>query len=267
MADDSLTRPYRLRASGKTCSRCDANKPRTREFFSNHKTNADGLHSTCKECLAADRRRQRAEQPERFRAIEARRRERHRVKLIEKSRRYYSERGHIYRENAKERIERTREEANRRAREKIAANREENREKQRKWREENRDRLRGIYRDRYREMSPQQRLRHGFGCSISRSIKKAIGGLPPGYKRPGWQQILGYTKEELFRHLERQFRPGMTWENYGTYWHIDHIIPASSFKYESVDDPEFHACWALTNLQPLEKIKNIQKSNRRTHLL
>jgi hypothetical protein len=217
--------------------------------------------------LAEDRRRQRAEQPDRFRKIEAKRRERHRDELIKKSRRYYRERKHIYRENAKERIDRYRDEANRKKREKVAADREFYREKQRKWRDENRDKLRVIYRERYGKMSPQQRLRHGFGASISASIRKARRKLPPGYKRPGWQRILGYTKEDLFRHLERQFKPGMTWENYGSYWHIDHIIPASSFSYESVDDPEFHACWAITNLRPLEKIKNIQKSNKRTLLL
>ena len=59
----------------------------------------------------------------------------------------------------------------------------------------------------------------------------------------------------------------MNWQNYGKYWHLDHIVPLSEFRYESYDDPEMRAAWALSNLRPLEKSKNLEKSNKRTHLL
>lgn len=54
----------------------------------------------------------------------------------------------------------------------------------------------------------------------------------------------------------------MNWDNYGSYWHIDHIKPISLFKYETAEDPEFKKCWALDNLQPLEKIANLKKGNK-----
>ncbi len=54
----------------------------------------------------------------------------------------------------------------------------------------------------------------------------------------------------------------MSWENYGSYWWLDHIKPRSSFNYESPDDKELKECWALENLQPLEKIANIRKGNK-----
>jgi hypothetical protein len=41
-----------------------------------------------------------------------------------------------------------------------------------------------------------------------------------------------YTLAELERHIERQFSNGMTWENMGK-WHLDHVLPLSSFTYES----------------------------------
>jgi 5-methylcytosine-specific restriction endonuclease McrA len=88
-----------------------------------------------------------------------------------------------------------------------------------------------------------------------------------GYKNESWQTAFGYTKQDLCRHIERQFTRGMTWQNFGTFWHLDHIVPLASFSYTGFDDPEFKAAWALTNLRPLEKIKNIQKHAKRTHLL
>ena len=54
----------------------------------------------------------------------------------------------------------------------------------------------------------------------------------------------------------------MSWENYGSYWHIDHIKPDSRFIYESVEDIEFKKCWALSNLQPLKAEDNLKKSNK-----
>jgi hypothetical protein len=69
---------------------------------------------------------------------------------------------------------------------------------------------------------------------------------------------LGYTLEELMKHLENQFVDGMSWDNYGE-WHVDHIRPMSSFEFESVDDPEFKVCWSLDNLQPLWGPDNLSK--------
>jgi len=70
-----------------------------------------------------------------------------------------------------------------------------------------------------------------------------------------WQKLVGYTPEELKRHLENKFNNGMSWENYGK-WHIDHIIPKSFFVFGSVDDVEFKYCWSLDNLQPMWGIDN-----------
>lgn len=73
-----------------------------------------------------------------------------------------------------------------------------------------------------------------------------------------WEDIVGYTIKDLMRHLERKFKLGMTWDNYGK-WHIDHIIPVSAFSYTSIDDIDFKRCWALKNLQPLWHWENESK--------
>ena len=77
-----------------------------------------------------------------------------------------------------------------------------------------------------------------------------------------WETILGYTTEQLKQHLESKFKPGMTWENYGSYWHIDHIKPKSWFEVSSIEDPKLLECWSLNNLQPLEASINCSKCDR-----
>lgn len=74
--------------------------------------------------------------------------------------------------------------------------------------------------------------------------------------------LLGYGVKELRQHLEARFTEEMNWSNYGTYWHIDHIVPKSWFKYESVEDEAFKKCWSLDNLQPLDARANASKGNR-----
>jgi 5-methylcytosine-specific restriction endonuclease McrA len=81
----------------------------------------------------------------------------------------------------------------------------------------------------------------------------------------------GFPAEEVMAHLERQFLPGMTWANYGSYWHIDHIVPVSAFRLANeageIDWDEARRCWALTNLRPLSARANSKKGGTRLHLL
>ncbi len=89
------------------------------------------------------------------------------------------------------------------------------------------------------------------------AIKKAIKEHKAGRR---WEDLVGYTLQELVKHLERKFKPGMSWENFGQ-WHIDHIIPKSLFNYKTPEDFDFKRCWALSNLQPLWEKDNIIKND------
>ena len=62
---------------------------------------------------------------------------------------------------------------------------------------------------------------------------------------------LGCSIEEFKLHLEKQFDENMNWENYGTYWEIDHIQPLSK-------GGSFH----YTNTQPMHFSENRSKGNR-----
>ena len=73
-------------------------------------------------------------------------------------------------------------------------------------------------------------------------------------------EVLGYSPDELVKHLDVQLKDGMTWQNYGE-WHVDHKLPLSSFTFNDMNDPEFKRCWALENLQPMWGGENIRKYN------
>lgn len=80
--------------------------------------------------------------------------------------------------------------------------------------------------------------------------------------------LLGFSADELKRHLERQFTRGMSWHAFlAGRIHIDHIVPVAAFSVTSVDDPDFKVCWALTNLRPMWARDNIVKGAKRLTLL
>lgn len=88
--------------------------------------------------------------------------------------------------------------------------------------------------------------------------------LSSGKSGRSWLQMVPYTVEELIAHLEKQFLPGMSWENRQK-WHIDHVIPCASF--DQSDPKQFAACWSLTNLRPIWAKDNIAKGSKVEHLL
>ena len=97
--------------------------------------------------------------------------------------------------------------------------------------------------------------------NISNQIRKAFKAKN-NRKDNRTFSALGYTPDELWRHLESQFTDGMSWENMGKNgWHIDHIRPIASFNFDSTEHPEFKECWALENLQPMWEKENISKNS------
>lgn len=111
---------------------------------------------------------------------------------------------------------------------------------------------------REKRQDPRHRLDHRMGQLLRSGLRNKNGRA--------WESLVGYTLDELFAHIERQFLPGMSWGNMDE-WHVDHIRPKSSFSYESEDDPEFKECWALTNLRPLWAKDNLSKGGKRLYLI
>jgi len=72
-------------------------------------------------------------------------------------------------------------------------------------------------------------------------------------------KMLGYNGETLRAHLEKHMLPGMTWENYGIDWHIDHTISVAEYIRLGVKDPAIIN--ALSNLMPMWADDNASKGD------
>lgn len=135
-------------------------------------------------------------------------------------------------------------------------------EYRRAWRSRNRDAERAAERERI------LRKRRADGAfRMNRALARSLWGILKGRKAGrSWLSLVGYGADDLVAHIQRQFVPGMTWDNYGSKWHVDHIRPVSSFDFRAGDHDEIRACWAMTNLRPLWASQNLRK-NRRLELL
>lgn len=97
-------------------------------------------------------------------------------------------------------------------------------------------------------------------------IRKKLGtrinmALKHYQKAAGTVALLGCSLAECRKHLEKLWKPGMSWSNCGRGgWHIDHIKPCVSF---DLRDPEQQrACFHFSNLQPLWQWENLSKGPR-----
>jgi hypothetical protein len=113
---------------------------------------------------------------------------------------------------------------------------------------------------RQRDKRRQTTLKGKLYTRIAVPIRKSLKGTK---RRRRWETLVGYTVQQLKRHLEQQFVDGMSWEVFlrGEI-HIDHIIPIKAFTFSSPEDSQFKACWALKNLRPLWKIDNLKKGTK-----
>lgn len=78
-------------------------------------------------------------------------------------------------------------------------------------------------------------------------------------KQASTVKLVGCSWIELKNHIERQFKPGMSWENYGS-WHIDHRRPCAAFNL--IEPGEQQKCFHFSNLQPLWKHENYSKGSK-----
>lgn len=122
------------------------------------------------------------------------------------------------------------------------------------WGEANRD-----HRRQYERLRSRKRMQ----SPISRLIAHRRSRRSEVIQRRGHTlRDLGCTVPEWKTWLESKFWPGMTWENYGSFWHLDEIIPVSAWNLAHQE--HWQACWHWTNSQPLPSNVNLSKggSNR-----
>lgn len=107
-----------------------------------------------------------------------------------------------------------------------------------------------------RKINPHVKIRDNLAARIRLALREQ--NLT---KRNNTSKLVGCSIPSLKKHLEKKFKPGMTWNNHGRFgWHIDHIKPCSKFDLSKKDQQL--KCFNYKNLQPLWAKENIQKSNK-----
>ena len=114
----------------------------------------------------------------------------------------------------------------------------------------NRDAVNKRSRERRRE-NPSERAASSQRSRVWSILKH--GSIP----RTG---SIGLRQAALKEWLEAKFESGMTWENYGSAWHVDHIIPCAAF--DLTKPRELRKCFHYHNLRPCWAEENRRKSDK-----
>ena len=236
----------------KKCVVCGEQYPKTNEFFHYTDIKKGYYHRHCKKCRYEIRKKRREKNPEKYAIARKRRRDANIDKYRATENQYYH--NNIERRRASVRKYRIKNIDKLRA-----ANRQWSRENKKKrgiyntqWCKDNPDKISVI--NKRRRSTPSGRLNHRMGTGIWQSLKGSKNGR-------AWEILIGYTRNDLKKHLEKQFVNGMSWENMGK-WHIDHIVPVSAFNFTKAEHIDFRRCWSLKNLRPLWQHDNLIKNNK-----
>jgi hypothetical protein len=150
-------------------------------------------------------------------------------------------------------------------------NKEKHKEANRRWREENAEKHKQNARDwywnnkdyaiarssKYQKERKKTDVQFRLACNLRTRLANAMRGGP---KSTSAIRHLGCSLKEFRAHMEAQFKDGMSWDNYGTVWEVDHVRPLANY---DLTNPEIakQLCH-YTNLQPLFSLENKQKSNK-----
>lgn len=105
-----------------------------------------------------------------------------------------------------------------------------------------------------------KRRKSDIGIRLRDRLSKHIwDALKDNCKSNKTSVLIGCSIPKLKKHLEKQFKQGMNWNNYGK-WHVDHIKPCAS--YDLSKPEEQRKCFHYTNLQPLWAEENFRKGNK-----
>lgn len=243
----------------KQCSKCGEVK--LLEQFNNDKKGRLGKQAQCKAC--------RSKQNKEYRLKKGQ-------ILLDKKKEYYQKNKERIAEWSKEYNEKNKEKIAERKKKYHLKNKEKIAEKAKAYYEKNKETIKKRAME-YYYADPERHIKRNIEyererrrrdpsfrlmLNVKGSVYKALVRENGGKYGSRTLNALPFTIPELREHLEKQFDENMTWDNYGSYWHLDHIYPLSLLPYDNLEHPNFLKVWALDNLRPLEAIENIKKSNK-----
>lgn len=226
-------------ATERCCNKCKTTKPLS--SFEPRKNGAFGTRGTCKVCRAPA---QRANARKNY--------ERHKQSLIQTQRAYYKANRARVLKQKRDKYWSNPDAARERNRRNWA--KEENKQAQREYRKNNRSRMTKRHLDKMKS-DPAFKLRVNLGIRTSQYLKrKSVKKENP------LLYYVGVTPPELRQYFEFLMQDGMTWDNYGSVWHIDHIVPMAAI--DPTNEDELCSVLHFSNLQPLWADENRKKGKR-----
>lgn len=102
---------------------------------------------------------------------------------------------------------------------------------------------------------PAVKMRYAMRRRLTMQLKQAMKTKCASSARV--VSFLGCSVDEFKRYLEFQFTDGMTWDNHGKVWHIDHVFPLASV--DPTDEEALKKAWHYTNMRPLLAKENLRK--------
>jgi hypothetical protein len=109
-----------------------------------------------------------------------------------------------------------------------------------------------------RKAKTKERRKTDINFKMSEILRSKIHKMLHN-RKTSYSNYIGCDLEWLKKWLEYRFDDNMNWENFGSYWQIDHILPIHGFNLQN--DNEVRICFNWTNLQPLSALENRQKSD------
>lgn len=118
------------------------------------------------------------------------------------------------------------------------------------------------YRNKYEKVKRKTDMKYNLNNRIRILIWKSLKGNKNGKH---WETLVGYTLDNLMKHLIKTMPKGYIWQDYiNGKLHIDHIIPIFAFNFSKPEHTDFKRCWRLENLRLLPARENMIKSNKLT---
>lgn len=251
----------------KKCTICHEPFPLTDQFFGRRKDSPDGYRNDCKRCVKERTaswyqinrqgllRKMKEYRGENIETVLAKKKE-----YNKKNREIMIGKAHIYYEANRAKVLAQMKEHRLKNREKINQKRKEDfpkyAERIRRYREANREIINAKanqYCANKRKTDAEYRILTNIRTRICIAIRTSRSR-----KVTGTTKLLGCTIPEFKKHLEKQFLPGMSWDNWARDgWHIDHIIPCACFDLSFPNQQK--ECFNYKNLRPMWAVDNLKK--------
>lgn len=264
--------------SEKTCVKCNVLKGMAE--FPVAKNNKDGYNGKCRSCLRQFNLEYRKKNSEKLREQRRVYNEENKERFKDRNKKLRDKNKDSKKDYNKSYQEVNRDKIREQKRAYRAANKDRIKVKQNEYYSQNKDRLKKIAKEYYENNKMQIKQ---YKRDYTKANREKINKLARNYRNNNINakiaaltrtriretlklnnarksnssiKLLGCTIEFFREYIESKFTKGMSWENHGLYgWHIDHIIPCSSFNLLDTDQQKL--CFHYTNTQPLWATKEI----------